>query len=75
MEARLIWDQEAASSSLAYSTITYTGGNMQINDKGFLLCPQCGKKTKTKVIPGITRIIRFPLFCPWCREEIMIDYK
>ena len=48
---------------------------MQTNGKGFLLCPQCGKKTKTKVLPGVTRMIRFPLFCPWCREEIMIDYK
>jgi hypothetical protein len=47
---------------------------MKVNDKGFLLCPVCGGKTKTKVIPGITRLHRFPLFCPWCKRETEITY-
>lgn len=48
---------------------------MQTNDSGFILCPQCGKKTKTKIIPGTTVLMRFPLYCSWCHEEILIDYK
>ena len=48
---------------------------MQITDNGFIICPLCGKKTKTKVIPGITQLKQFPLFCPWCHEESIIDYK
>lgn len=48
---------------------------MNTNENGFLLCPRCGKKTKTKVIPGTTQMHRFPLFCHWCHEEYIIDYK
>lgn len=47
---------------------------MEITESGYLICPKCGKKTKTKVIPGTTRLKRFPLYCPWCHEEIVIDY-
>ena len=45
---------------------------MKINSKGFLLCPKCGKATKTKVLPQ-TRLTGFPLFCPWCKKETIID--
>lgn len=45
------------------------------SEHGFLLCPKCGKRTKTKVIPGTTQIHRFPLYCGWCHEEYIIDYK
>ena len=48
---------------------------MQTSEKGFILCPVCGKKTKTKVLPGTTVLKRFPLFCPWCHDEMIIDYK
>lgn len=48
---------------------------MQTNEKGFVFCPKCGRKTKTKVIPGTTVLIKFPLFCSWCHEEMIIDYK
>lgn len=48
---------------------------METNNKGFLLCPKCRGKTKTKVIPDTTQLKQFPLFCPWCREEIIIDYN
>lgn len=44
-------------------------------ENGFLLCPRCGRRTKTKVIPGTTQIHRFPLFCGWCHAEYIIDYK
>lgn len=48
---------------------------MNTNENGFLFCPRCGKKTKTKVIPGTTQMHCFPLFCHWCHEEYIIDYK
>lgn len=45
---------------------------LQVNEKGFICCPACGKQTKTKVLPE-TRLVRFPLFCPWCKKEYIID--
>ena len=48
---------------------------VRIAKDGFLICPKCGRKTKVKVKPGTTRLIRFPLYCFWCREEFEIDYK
>lgn len=48
---------------------------MEVNSDGFLICPKCGRNTKTKVIPGITKLIKFPLYCKLCREEMIIDYK
>ena len=47
---------------------------MRTNEQGFLLCPQCSRKTKTKVIPGITKMKDFPLFCPWCKRETKVNY-
>ena len=41
---------------------------------GFLLCPRCGRKTRTLVRKD-TELIRFPLFCPKCRYECVITYK
>jgi len=45
---------------------------MQTNEKGFVLCPVCGKATKTKVLPQ-TRLQQFPLFCPWCKRESIVN--
>ena len=38
----------------------------------FLPCPICNTQTKTKVIPE-TILIRYPLFCERCRQEILVD--
>lgn len=48
------------------------GRKVQVNSKGFLLCPKCRKATKTKVLPE-TALKHFPLFCPWCKKEFIID--
>jgi hypothetical protein len=48
---------------------------MEINSKGFICCPKCGGKTKTKVIPKVTELKQFPLWCPWCKTEQVIDHK
>lgn len=45
-----------------------------IDDKGFILCPVCGRKTKVKVIRE-TELKNFPLFCPKCRQENVIDLR
>lgn len=47
---------------------------MRINDSGFLMCPECAKKTKAKVIPKVTQLRDFPLYCPWCKRETIINY-
>ena len=41
---------------------------------GFLLCPHCGRKTRT-MIREDTELIRFPLFCPKCRYECVVTFK
>lgn len=35
-------------------------------------CPTCGGKTRTKVYED-TVLIKFPLYCPKCKTEILID--
>jgi hypothetical protein len=47
---------------------------VEVNERGFLICPECGGKTKTKVVPNKTVLLHFPLFCPWCKREITVDY-
>ncbi len=44
------------------------------SDKKRVLCPLCGRKTKTMVFAD-TELIHFPLFCPWCKRESIIDQK
>ena len=45
-----------------------------IDDKGFILCPVCGRKTKVKVIRE-TELKNFPLFCPKCKNQCVIDLR
>ena len=40
----------------------------------FLLCPRCGRKTRTLVRED-TELIRFPLFCPKCKYTCVVTYK
>ena len=41
---------------------------------GFLLCPRCGRKTRTLVRED-TELIRFPLFCPKCRYSSVVTFR
>lgn len=45
---------------------------MQINDKGRILCPLCHRQTNVKMNHD-TVLGNFPLFCPWCKHEIIIS--
>ncbi|MCD7905823.1 MAG: cysteine-rich KTR domain-containing protein [Clostridiales bacterium] len=35
-------------------------------------CPLCGGKTRTKVFED-TAMVRFPLYCPKCKREFLIN--
>lgn len=43
-----------------------------IDTNGWIHCPICHNKTKTKVNSD-TKLENFPLFCPKCRQESVVD--
>ena len=45
--------------------------NAQV-DSLWVHCPVCRAKTRTKVYAN-TVLIKFPLFCPKCKNETLID--
>jgi transcription elongation factor Elf1 len=40
----------------------------------WILCPVCGNKTRVKIL-GDTVLENFPLFCPKCKQETIINVK
>ena len=40
----------------------------------WVLCPRCGAKTRLQILRE-TELKSFPLFCPKCRRESMINVK
>ena len=40
----------------------------------WIYCPICGGKTRTKILED-TALINFPLYCPKCKNEILINVK
>lgn len=44
-----------------------------ISDK-WILCPECGAKTRTQILED-TELKHFPLFCPKCKKNFIIDVK
>ena len=44
-----------------------------LNYKGYIRCPECGKRTHVKVLPN-TMLENFPLWCEHCKKEFIIDY-
>lgn len=43
-------------------------------NESFLLCPVCHNKTRVKV-RSETKLKLFPLFCPKCKQENLINLK
>lgn len=39
-----------------------------------VLCPVCGNKTRVKIC-GDTEFKNSPLFCPECKNEMLIKYR
>lgn len=45
-----------------------------VDSKGWVRCPVCGNKTRTKV-RGDTVLENFPLFCPKCHHETVVNWE
>ena len=45
-----------------------------IDRNGWIHCPTCGNKTRTKVNPD-TVLKHVPLFCPKCGKEHIVDVQ
>lgn len=45
-----------------------------IDNNGWVHCPVCGNKTRTKVLPD-TVTKKFPLYCPKCKHECIVDIE
>ena len=45
---------------------------MNTADEKWILCPICGAKTRARLFPD-TVLRNFPLFCPKCRQESIIN--
>jgi Zn-finger nucleic acid-binding protein len=43
-------------------------------NENWILCPACGSKTRLQ-IRADTELKNFPLYCPKCRQESLIDAK
>lgn len=43
-------------------------------EKQWVLCPRCGAKTRLQIYRE-TELKTFPLFCPKCRQESVINAK
>ena len=40
----------------------------------WILCPICGRKTHNKIRED-TEMKNFPLYCPKCKQETLVDVK
>lgn len=45
-----------------------------MNSDKWLLCPVCKNKTRLKLLTE-TELKYFPLYCPKCKQEILINVK
>lgn len=45
-----------------------------MQDKQWIMCPVCGNKTRLKISIE-TELRNFPLFCPKCKQETLINIK
>jgi len=45
-----------------------------MEEKQWILCPVCNNKTRTQIIKE-TELKNFPLFCPKCKQETLVNVK
>ncbi|HAX83575.1 MAG TPA: conjugal transfer protein [Ruminococcaceae bacterium] len=45
---------------------------MDYSEEKWILCPLCGGKTRLRLLQG-TVLQNFPLFCPKCKRESIIN--
>ncbi len=48
--------------------------NDKSEEKHWVLCPVCRAKTRLQLLPE-TELKVFPLFCPKCRRESIVNVK
>ncbi|MBD5093891.1 MAG: conjugal transfer protein [Subdoligranulum sp.] len=53
---------------------TIKGPKSYIKQSEWIYCPICRNKTRTQIRPD-TVLINFPLYCPKCKQESLIDVK
>ncbi len=47
---------------------------LPVDTDGWIHCPFCNSKTRTKIASN-TVLKNFPLYCPKCGHETMIDFN
>ena len=56
----------------------YSGTTVQARgpdiEEGWILCPVCGNKTRLRIRED-TILINFPLFCPKCKYQALINVQ
>jgi len=45
-----------------------------VNKTEWIRCPTCGNKTRDRIRED-TELINFPLYCPKCKQESLIQAK
>ncbi|MBQ9140615.1 MAG: cysteine-rich KTR domain-containing protein [Lachnospiraceae bacterium] len=45
-----------------------------MDEKQWILCPVCNNKTRTQIRKE-TELKNFPLFCPKCKQETLVNVK
>ena len=45
-----------------------------MEEEAWLLCPLCKNKTRVKIRED-TELINFPLFCPKCKQNSLVNVK
>ena len=40
----------------------------------WIICPECKSKTRVRIRED-TELVRFPLFCPRCKRESLVNVK
>ena len=45
-----------------------------MSKENWVLCPICGSKTRTKIREDMI-LAHFPLYCPKCKQETLIEAK
>lgn len=45
-----------------------------LNKVEWILCPVCGNKTRDRIRED-TELKNFPLYCPKCKQESLVDVK
>lgn len=47
---------------------------MAMNNQKWIYCPICGSKTRNRIRED-TVLKNYPLYCPKCKQEALIDVK